>query len=259
MPYIALIQNEWMKLNSKKQTALFGLFLLGVIGISAFVVRFSMSSLADRMGYTDFAGYMVSGLGLLIPLFGIVIASQIVADEYRDGTIRQLLIRPASRAAVLWSKYATLLIVIVCAYAVLFVLSLGCGLLVFGTAAAHGGDTPLLLFKQIMYRIPGAIFEATVAFAVGAISRSVGLAISIGILLSFSSSLIAALLARYSWSKYLVFANLDLAVYDSSPELRGPGPLLPGMTFGFSLTVLLAYLVLLYIITLLFFTKRDVH
>src|SRR5699024_10739081 len=56
-----------------------------------------------------------------------------------------------------------------------------------------------------------------------------------------------------SWSKYILFANTDLTVYDSLL-----GPVREEMTMGFSIVVLAVYWIVFIVAAWLFFTKRDV-
>jgi ABC-2 type transport system permease protein len=58
---------------------------------------------------------------------------------------------------------------------------------------------------------------------------------------------------KYKWAKYLLFVNTDL-----SPYFMGGKPPFEGMTLGFSVTVLVVYWLLFYLIAWLLFTKRDV-
>ncbi len=55
-----------------------------------------------------------AGLIIMVTLFTVIIAGDMVAGEFTWGTIKLLLIRPASRAKILLSKYLTTLAV--CSY-----------------------------------------------------------------------------------------------------------------------------------------------
>ncbi|WMT41708.1 hypothetical protein RE628_04240 [Paenibacillus sp. D2_2] len=65
-------------------------------------------------------------------------------------------------------------------------------------------------------------------------------------------SLIVFVLAKYSFTKYLIFANVDLSQY-----AEGGSPL-PGMTMTFSLIVIAVYIALFLIASFVTFKKRDV-
>ena len=62
----------------------------------------------------------------------------------------------------------------------------------------------------------------------------------------------AYLLSKYSWVKYVLFANTDLTQY-----VRGV-PIVAGMTMKFSLIVLTVYFVFFMATSWVFFSRRDV-
>jgi ABC-2 type transport system permease protein len=79
----------------------------------------------------------------------------------------------------------------------------------------------------------------------------------------FSSSTLIFVLAefKYTWVKYLLFANTDLSVYMTggmSDDMSGGHPLVAGMTLGFSISILVAYWLVFYAVSWLLFTKRDI-
>lgn len=59
-------------------------------------------------------------------------------------------------------------------------------------------------------------------------------------------------LSRFSWSKYILFANTNLKQYISGV------PLVKGMTMSFSIIVLIVYFIIFNVTSLLVFNKRDV-
>ncbi|CAN7202577.1 ABC transporter permease [Rossellomorea sp. LjRoot5] len=52
-----------------------------------------------------------SNLLMIIQLFTLIIAGDIVSSEFSSGTIKLLLIRPISRVKILLSKYITVLVI----------------------------------------------------------------------------------------------------------------------------------------------------
>ncbi len=60
------------------------------------------------------------------------------------------------------------------------------------------------------------------------------------------------LLLRYNWSKYILFANVNLNQYIDGE------PLVKGMTMTFSIIVLIIYFVIFNVISYIGFTKRDI-
>jgi ABC-2 type transport system permease protein len=88
---------------------------------------------------------------------------------------------------------------------------------------------------------------------VGILTRSTGPAIGIGMFMVIMESMVVQLLARYSWSKYLLFLNVDLSLYSG-----GASSPVPGMSLTFSIIVLAVYLLLFLATGFVTFKKRDV-
>ena len=65
-----------------------------------------------------------SGLIILVTLFTVIIAGDMVAGEFTRGTIKLLLIRPASRSKILLSKYVTTLLFAATLLVILFITAL---------------------------------------------------------------------------------------------------------------------------------------
>ncbi|MEH6940404.1 ABC transporter permease [Bacillus sp. JJ722] len=199
-----------------------------------------------------------------ISIITITVAAGIVASEFSTGTIKLLLIRPASRAKILFSKYAAV-----------FIFSFSTVLLAFATAFAVGavlfgfGDAgPYLaysdgqvieksqvgnaFFTYILSSV-GLLMLTTMAFMVSAAFRNSSLAIGIAMFLLLMGPNITMLVSmKYEWAKYILFANIDLLSYFNGQ------PMIEGMTLSFSLIMLGIYFVLFNLIAFLFFTKRDV-
>lgn len=88
------------------------------------------------------------------------------------------------------------------------------------------------------------------AFMISSAFRSSALAI--GLFALFAGAILPELLQPYAWSKYLLFANIDLSQY-----LTGR-PYQEGMTLSFSIAVLAAYFAAFNLVSWLVFTRRDV-
>ena len=94
---------------------------------------------------------------------------------------------------------------------------------------------------------------ATMAFMISAVFRNSSLAIGLSIFLMFSGSQLTLLLSlKFSWAKYLLFANTDLMQYFDGT------PMMEGMTLPFSVAMLVIYFILFLILAHFVFKKRDV-
>lgn len=208
----------------------------------------------------------MTGLVFLVTLFVVIIAGDSIASEFSTGTIKLLLIRPASRSKILVSKYAAALLFGVFLLLLLFLFSL---LISGGFYGFSGFTQPYVTLtadgaiaeKNMIVHIWGiylantvsTIMYVTMSFMISAVFRSSAMAIGISIFAMMSGQVITMVLSRYEWSKYLLFANLDLMQYSS-----GGQPFQEGMTLGFSIAVLLGYFIIFNVLSWLVFTKKDV-
>ncbi len=208
----------------------------------------------------------LSGLLQLITIFVVIIVGDMVAGEFTWGTIKLLLIRPVSRTKILLSKYISTILFALFLMAILFISAIVISGFLFGF-----GDigTPHLYFEDDGSVQEGSmlanalqtyglsaiqlIMIVTIAFMISTVFRSSSMAIGLSIFIMFTGSMIAGILiGKFSWGKYLLFANTDL-----TPYLEGT-PAIEGMTLGFSITVLLVHFVILNLISWFIFNKRDV-
>lgn len=202
---------------------------------------------------------------LLITLFVVIIAGDSLAGEFSTGTIKLLLIRPASRLKIMLSKYYALIIFGVFLLVVLFITSFLVNGLMYGFSGwsqsyysvnADGviqhESTLLHLWKEYLLGAVSTVMYVTFAFMISAVFRSSAMAIGISIFSMYAGMLVTQLFQQYSWSKYSIFANMDLSQYLSGEPFR------PEMTMGFSVGVLIAYFVLFCALSWAVFTKRDV-
>lgn len=201
----------------------------------------------------------------LVTLFTIIIAAGIIANEFKWGTIKLLLIRPISRTKILVSKYVSTLLFALFTLLAVLIFSWIVGAIFFGVNGIHthivefgmGGITEVSVLKAIIsgygYQLVNLVMMATFAFMISAIFRQSSLAIGLAIFLMFTGTSIVAFFQDKAFAKYILFANTDLSQY-----AHGREPLINGMTLEFSIIVLIVYYVIFLIVSWLFFTKRDV-
>nr|WP_226655574.1 ABC transporter permease subunit [Pseudalkalibacillus hwajinpoensis] len=205
-----------------------------------------------------------TGVVSLISIFTIIIGAGVIASEYSWGTIKLLLIRPASRTKILASKFIATLLFALFSLVILYISSFIIGGLFLGFNAVaqpyltySGGEvseTSMAVHYIVEYALASVnlLMMVTFAFMLSSIFRSSSLAIGLAIFLMFTGSQLTFILSQYDWVKYILFANTDLSVYfDGSP-------LIESMTLGFSLITLLVYFIVFLFLSWLLFTKRDV-
>lgn len=205
------------------------------------------------------------GLLSIVSLLTIIVAAGIIANEFRWGTIKLLLIRPLSRTKILASKYISVLLFAL--FTLLFVLLFSwiTGALFFGIEGVNpyvvqnqvGNYEYVSVIMEIIsgygYGLVNLVMMATFAFMISSVFRNSALAIGIAVFLMMAGNMIAAFFADYAWGKYILFANTDLSQYANSNT-----PWIEDMSLGFSITVLCVYYVVFILLSWMFFTKRDV-
>ncbi|MGG3564579.1 ABC transporter permease [Neobacillus rhizosphaerae] len=206
-----------------------------------------------------------SQLIVLAGLLIIIVAAGIVASEFNWGTIKLLLIRPISRTKILLSKYLTVLLYALLMLGILFVFSTVLGALLFGMPDnavpylnynnGQVTEQNIVFHLLIYYGLSSIdmIMLVTMAFMISSVFRNSSLAIGLSLFLLFTGGQLTTLLSmKFTWAKYLLFANTDLMQY-----VEGT-PLVKGMTLSFSVLMLLAYFALFQFLAFFVFQKRDV-
>ncbi len=198
-------------------------------------------------------------------LFTIIIGAGIVASEFNWGTIKLLLIRPIKRGKILASKFITVLLFGVLMMIILFGFSTLLGAILFGfpdnpspyLSYYEGVITEQSMFTHLLiyYGLQSIsmFMLATMAFMISAVFRNNSLAIGLSLFLMFTGGQITQLLAtKFSWAKYILFANTDLMQYFDGM------PMVDSMTLPFSIVMLVIYTLLFLLLAHIVFKKRDV-
>lgn len=215
-----------------------------------------------------FMNDVVIGVTTLVTLFSVIVASAIVAAEFSDGTIKQLLIRPHKRWKILLSKYVAVIINALILMAALFISGFIVGILFFGVGDFHtpffeytlDGQKEAVLGTQFLlktvYFLPSLLMITTISFMLSTLFKSQAVAVGIGIFVLFVSStlggLIIMLAEEYTWAKFLIFPHLDLTVFAFQDKI------LQNITLAGSLSILSVYYIVFMIATFVYFQKRDV-
>jgi ABC-2 type transport system permease protein len=198
-------------------------------------------------------------------LFTIIIAAGIVASEFNWGTIKLLLIRPINRSKILISKYITVLLFALLMVGLLFAFSTALGAILFGIPDQsvpylnyYDGkvtEQSMIVHLMIFYGLNSIsmIMLATMAFMISAVFRNSSLAIGLSLFLMFTGGQVTHLIAiKYTWAKYILFANTDLMQYFEGI------PMVKGMTLPFSVSMLVIYFLVFQFLAFYVFKKRDV-
>ncbi|GAC43347.1 ABC transporter permease [Paenibacillus popilliae] len=249
--FFSLVQNEWMKTNSKRQAPYYYIFLALMAVLLGVVIRFFVFK-DEPMSYLQFADTFVFIARPLTTIFIVIVAAQTITDEFKDGTIKQLLIRPASRSLVLASKWVNAILVLFAAYMIIFLLGLGVGAALFNLSAEDASlmDSGVSLFLGYSE----AAFQMTLSFMIAILTRSLGLSIALPIIFQMLAGTVSMVLYQKVWYKWLVFPHLNWGPYFGEGTLP-----YKGATLGFSLMMYAIYFAVLLAISFFVFQKRDVQ
>ncbi|BCB05691.1 ABC transporter permease [Bacillus sp. KH172YL63] len=231
-----LITNELIKQISRPRMWI----SLGLIVFIDAVASLFVYMLFDGIHFS-FWEYMriSSNLLIVIQIFCLIIAGDIVSSEFSAGTIKLLLIRPANRMKILLSKYLTVLVIATVFTAGHFLFSALLGALWFYDSFLDLDVNFFIVAGAYVLRFLEMVVICSIAFTLSAVTRSSSFAIGTTIFLTFSAGTLLILMNErgLEWGRYLLLANTDLQQYFfSSPPFEG-------MTFGFSVVVILVYLI----------------
>ncbi|MFD0711549.1 ABC transporter permease [Paenibacillus sp. GCM10027626] len=198
-------------------------------------------------------------------VFTIVVAADMIASEFTWGTIKLLLIRPASRMKILLSKYTSTLLYALFLTIVTMVTSFILGAIMSGFSSVsqvdlyvgsdgfvHERSMIFVILTSYAMSLVQLLMYVTFAFMISSAFRSASMAIALSLACMFIGNTITGIFSQYDWVKYILFANINLNQYLTGTPLR------PDMTMGFSIIVLAIYFIVFHIISWLLFTKRDV-
>jgi len=218
--------------------------------------------------------FMDEGITLLIPMFVMVIASDMVSSEFSSGTVKMLLTRGVSRGKVLASKLVALFLLVAMLLGAAAVASYAISGLFFGY---QGWDLPVLMgfhTTSTGYVDIGHVFTipqwqyllmtfglgffvclsiASLSFMVSTLVQSTASSMGIMMAALIAGTLLSALATSWTAAKYLPVVNLQLSGY-----LNGSPPPISGMTFAFSVEDLTVWSIAAIVVSFVVFVRRDV-
>lgn len=198
----------------------------------------------------------------IVLLFTVIVAAGIVASEFSQGTIKMLLSRPVKRWKILTSKFLTVNLFSAFLILIGYVLTI-----LFAYVFFQTGDGQLLSWNgqevveasvlgKSLYMLLlsfGSVFvTSTFAFMIGVVFRSNSMAIGLSLFIYFTGTSIVLMLERFAFTKYLVFAHMELTQFGTGFKI------IEDITLPFSLAVLSVYIVVFLVASYWMFMKRDV-
>jgi ABC-2 type transport system permease protein len=227
-----------------------GFFLLVIL----FNVAMTPSDLPNASIEDQFSYYLSSSDTplLVITTFSIIWAAGIMAAEFSSGTIKLLLIRPVTRAKILWAKYTLVVIYALVLTIIYFILTVLFGYILYPDASfPNEGITILAKVSGLSFL--ESLFMITLTYFIAVISYNRSLALGLSLFLYLMSSVLSFMLQTKPWSKFLFFTQLNLTKYASFD-----GGISAMNTLSFALCVLGVYFILFIVATWITFSSRDV-
>ncbi|MGE5351075.1 MAG: ABC transporter permease [Acidobacteriota bacterium] len=137
--------------------------------------NFALRSLGDQFVFAGnlLNGYAIANLTLQalyvhIPFLIVLVGGDLLAGEATGGTYRMLVTRPVSRFEIVTSKFIAAVIYTALLIVWLAVMSLGVGLLIFGTGPLVAFKTKVVIFaaNDVLWRFMAAYAFATLSMTV---------------------------------------------------------------------------------------------
>lgn len=212
---------------------------------------------------------IVEDYEIFIVLLILMISGTILTDEFRDGTIKLLLIKPYSRGKILLSKYFASLILLVGSILALILLQLFVGGIIFGLDSLkipvviyHFEKSQIITYSifqymgiRILSKIPFLLMMVTISIFLSVLSSSSMISIMIPLMLYMFTPILTNLMIQYQlrFMKFLVNINWNLQNY-----LFGRKREVEFITFNFSIAIMMVYFIGLWFITFRSFYKKNI-
>jgi ABC-2 type transport system permease protein len=211
---------------------------------------------------------LLSGLAGILGILCVIIAGNMVAGEFQEGTIKLLMIRPYPRWEVLLSKYLATFLFAMALLAAVAVAALFAGGIVYGFspppvyirmedgAFVQSSWLPWMLIDFLLISVKPLMFTA-VGLLFSVLFRNTGLSIGLSLVLLYLGPVVNWLLEISSGSRlvrYTMFSNWNLAIPSYSDGMgSGAAP-----DYGFSLAVLAVHFAGMALLAFLVFQRRDI-
>lgn len=199
----------------------------------------------------------------------LIVSSSIICDEFKDGTIKLLLIKPYSRGKILLSKYLTAIIVLFISILLLILMQLTIGGFFFSFSSLK---IPVVIYDfnksklveysvfwymiiRVLAKIPFFFLLITISSWLSVLSNNIIISMTLPLMLYMFNSTFIHLARQYQleWMKYLVNINWNLENY-----LFGNLSELSFLNVKFSILILLGYFSVLLILTFTIFQKKNI-
>jgi len=242
------------------------------------VFSFNQNSASEGTTIFDFIFFALRISTLFIIVFAILMAANLIANEFDTGTIKLLAIRPFKRGKIIMGKFWATMFFVICFVLFSTIVSLIAGLAmfewnfqpvlaVFNSSVAFSINPLLLMFINVISVIIEIMFFAIIAITMSTITRSFAGTISTTLILYILSLGLNMLFSNNLWYAYSPFMNTDFFRFMGGAFASNSGsalstmfitPLLKNMNFYISLGMYGGISLTLLFTTYLVFKKRDI-
>lgn len=242
--------------------------------VTLFVAQSSLESGKPDMSYVDDGARAKThgqlAFTLLIAMFGILVGGWSIANEFQAGTVRLLMVRPRTRAKVLFSRFFAGLILTYLLYLAVFVVAGITNGFIYGFADyfypnyTASGEIPYVvtLLSHVFAVSTSLIFLYTLAFTVSSIVKNIAVGViipTLGIIGGFVLTQMLYALPLMQWLSFTPVSYLMMYnFYDQYSVLSTMQE--KGMLVSTSagVLVMLCYSVALMAVSYLLFKKQDI-
>ena len=223
----------------------------------------------------DFSGNLVNGnmfayqllhaMWLFVPLLIIFVTGGMISEEKSTGVLRMILARPVSKTNYFTARFMVAGLYIIIVVLLMAMLSIGVGLLVFGSGE-------LLAFDKGNFTIlspHAALIRFAIAYVYYAIVLITVASFSLLFSVIFDNSLKAIMVTVSVILSLLFISNLDIPVFENvkpflfttyfSTWSRFFMANIHWMNFAFDIIVLSIHILLFYVLAVVLFNKKEIY
>lgn len=199
----------------------------------------------------------------------IVVAGNIVAEEFTNGTIKNLLIKPYKRVTILFSKLTTVLLFMIITFFILLIAQLIISVIVFdfntitepvveyniSAETIKKCNLFIYVIKDFVHSLPNILVFTLFTFALSTILTSSAAAITLGMISVLATDVTNQLLlfSTAKWIKYIPTLNWNWKEFLGVEYHKSYG-INPIFAIGITLITYIVFLVPAFIV----FKKRDI-
>lgn len=240
-------------------------------------LSFEETSDFTATGY-DFMYFALSLCSFVIIAYILFLGAGMIAGEQTTGTLKQLAIRPYSRKKLLLSKLLSTVLVGIIFLTISFVVTLIIGgvlygleslpmLFVFNSTNVVSVSPIVLLIVLFLCLLMQIIFYAVLSLSISTLFKSNSGSIVVSILIYVISIILSMFITSLGFLKFLPFVNVNLFGYFGSNMVYSGTNVIARMftasipndfNFYISLALMLGFTVVLYTVTSVVFSKRDI-